>query len=266
MNNVVAVQPRLSVTEAMAERYGMVAKNFEATLRATVVPRETTPEQFAAFLLVCKEYELNPITKEIYAFPTKGGGIQPIVSVDGWANLINSHPAFDGMEFDDTMDEKGNLVAITCRMYRKDRQRPVTATEYMIECRRNTDPWKQWPRRMLRHKAMIQAARYAFGFAGIIEPDEWERSPERPAAAVALPPSPPPAPPAPPAPKVVEVVAEEVEEIAAPDYAALAADIIARMTPENCEEVWEGEVGMLDWPEVQRVELSDAYHAVREPM
>jgi hypothetical protein len=31
---------------------------------------------------------------------------------------------------------------------------------------------------MLRHKALIQAARYAFGFSGIVDPDEWERSPE----------------------------------------------------------------------------------------
>ena len=48
-------------------------------------------------------------------------------------------------------------------------------TEYMAECIRNTDPWKQYPRRMLRHKALIQCARYAFGFAGIVDPDEAER-------------------------------------------------------------------------------------------
>jgi hypothetical protein len=45
----------------------------------------------------------------------------------------------------------------------------------MSECRRSTDVWKQWPARMLRHKATIQAARYAFGFAGIMEQDEAER-------------------------------------------------------------------------------------------
>ena len=45
----------------------------------------------------------------------------------------------------------------------------------MNECRRNTDPWKQWPSRMLRHKATIQAARYAFGFSGIVDQDEAER-------------------------------------------------------------------------------------------
>ena len=96
-------------------------------------------------MLVAKQYDLNPILKEIFAFPTKGGGIQPIVSIDGWANLINSHPAMDGMEFVDELNDKGALVSITCRIYRKDRSHPVAATEYMAECVRNTDTWRQWP-------------------------------------------------------------------------------------------------------------------------
>jgi len=168
-------QPR-SVMISMADRYGMEPAAFEATLRATVVPKETTREQLAAFLLVAKEYNLNPVLKEIYAFPTRGGGIQPIVSVDGWSNLINSHAQCDGVEFDDHLAQDGSLTAITCRIYRKDRGRAIAATEYMAECRRNTDTWKQWPRRMLRHKALIQAARYAFGFSGIYDPDEAERA------------------------------------------------------------------------------------------
>jgi hypothetical protein len=45
----------------------------------------------------------------------------------------------------------------------------------MAECKRDTDTWKKWPARMLRHKAAIQAARYAFGFAGIYDLDEAER-------------------------------------------------------------------------------------------
>lgn len=182
MSTALATAPqaeRRSVLVSMASRFGMEPQAFEATLRATVVPESVSREQFAAFLLVAKEYGLNPLTKEIYAFPTRGGGIQPIVGVDGWANLINSHPACDGFEFTDTFSDKGELVSITCRIFRKDRAHPVEATEYMAECKRNTDTWKQWPRRMLRHKALIQAARYAFGFSGIIDPDEWERHPER---------------------------------------------------------------------------------------
>lgn len=168
--------PRRSVLIDMATRFGMEPAPFEATLRATVVPKDCSKEQFAAFLLVAREYELNPLTKEIYAFPTRAGGIQPIVSIDGWANLINSHPSLDGIEFDDHLDKDGaNLTAITARIWRKDRTKPIVVTEYMAECKRATDPWKQWPRRMLRHKALIQCARYAFGFAGIVDPDEAER-------------------------------------------------------------------------------------------
>jgi phage recombination protein Bet len=175
MNAVATINDRpKSVLLDMASRYGMEPAAFEATLRATVCKGQVSKEEFAAFLLVAKEHRLNPVTKEIYAFPAKGGGIQPIVSVDGWARIINEHPAFDGMEFVDERED-GALVAVTCRMFRKDRSHPIAATEYMSECKRTTDVWAKWPARMLRHKAMIQCARYAFGFSGIMEQDEYER-------------------------------------------------------------------------------------------
>ena len=176
---VAEAQPR-SVLMDMAFRYGMEPKAFEATVRSTCIKpdrqgREASREEFAAFLLVAKEYGLNPLTKEIYAFRDQRGGIMPLVSVDGWANIINSHPAYNGMDFDDVFDERGKILSVSCRMHRKDRDHPTVVTEYLAECSRDTEPWKKWPVRMLRHKAMIQAARYAFGFAGIYDPDEAER-------------------------------------------------------------------------------------------
>lgn len=164
-----------SLMVSMASRYDMAPAKFADTLRATVLPKNTTNEQFAAFLMVAREYDLNPLTKEIYAFPGKGGGITPVVSVDGWIKMANAHPQFDGMEFEDHIHE-GQLQAVTCRVYRKDRGHPTTCTEYMEECRRSTDVWRQWPARMLRHKATIQALRLSFGFSGIVEPDEAERT------------------------------------------------------------------------------------------
>nr|WP_313015925.1 phage recombination protein Bet [Brucella intermedia] len=172
MNQIVTA-PKRSLVDSMAARYDMEPKAFVDAIKASVIKGDCSNEQFAAFLMVAKEYDLNPLTKEIYAFPDRGG-IQPIVSIDGWMKLINSHPQFDGMEFDDNIDD-GKLSSITCRMYRKDRNRAIIVTEYMVECSRNTDPWKKWPARMLRHKAAIQAARYAFGFSGIMEPDEYDR-------------------------------------------------------------------------------------------
>lgn len=176
MSNEIATRPARSVTVDMSERFGMEPAAFEATLRATIFPKDASREQFAAFLLVAKQYALNPLTREIWAFPAKGGGIVPVVSIDGWMRIINDHSAMDGMTFEDIRGEDGGAVeAISCSIYRKDRSRPVSVTEYLAECRRDTDPWKKWPLRMLRHKAAIQAARYAFGFAGIYDQDEAER-------------------------------------------------------------------------------------------
>jgi len=162
-----------SVLMTMASRYSMEPAAFEATVRATCGLSGATREEFAAFLLVANEYRLNPATREIFAFPKKGGGIQPIVSVDGWLNLANSHPQFDGIEVTFEHDDAGKLVSATARVHRKDRSHPVVVTEYLAECVRSTDPWKM-AHRMLRHKAAIQGIRYAFGFSGIMEPDEAE--------------------------------------------------------------------------------------------
>jgi phage recombination protein Bet len=232
MSNVATLPDKTrSVTVYMAERYGMEPAAFESTLRATVIKpdkngRAPSREEFAAFLLVAKEYGLNPITKEIYAFTDKGA-VVPIVSVDGWSNLINSNPHFDGVTFDDHQDDKGNLTSITCNMYRKDRSHPVSVTEYMAECKRDTDPWRRWPRRMLRHKAMIQAARYAFGFAGIYDEDEGERIIE--AKAIPEPPVPPPAPPQ------IESKREET-----PAYVdEYAAALLEAKTGDDMDLAWE---------------------------
>lgn len=165
-----------SVMVRMAERFGMDRVAFERTLMATVVPGgKATPEQVAAVLLVADQYKLNPLTKEIYAFPNRGGGIVPVVGVDGWIKLMNEHPAADGVELVENNDEKGALISVTATVYRKDRAHPIRVTEYFAECARGTDPWRQSPRRMLRHKALIQGLRVAFGFSGIYEPDEAER-------------------------------------------------------------------------------------------
>lgn len=173
MNEMVKSDPSLSVLGSLANHYGMDKAAFVQTIKATIMPGNVTNEQLAAFCLVAKQHGLSPFTKEIFAFPSRGG-IQPVVSIDGWMKLINSHPDFDGMTFVDHFTD-GQLSAITCRMHRKNHTHPVEVTEYMAECKRATDTWKQWPARMLRHKAAIQAARYAFSFAGIMEPDEVER-------------------------------------------------------------------------------------------
>ena len=165
-----------TITGKLAARFDLgdaAGHELAQTLRQTVFKGQVSDAQLTALLVVANQYGLNPWTKEVYAFPDRQNGIVPVVGVDGWARIINEHPMFDGMAF----DQDG--ASCTCTIYRKDRAHPVTVTEFLSECRRNTQPWQSHPRRMLRHKAMIQCARLAFGFAGIHDQDEAERIIER---------------------------------------------------------------------------------------
>lgn len=138
-------------------------------LKGTAFKGQVSDAQMTALLIVANQYRLNPWTKEIYAFPDKNNGIVPVVGVDGWARIINENPQFDGMDFAQDDD------SCTCIIFRKDRSHPIKVTEYLSECKRGTQPWQSHPKRMLRHKAMIQCARLAFGYVGIYDQDEAER-------------------------------------------------------------------------------------------
>jgi phage recombination protein Bet len=160
------------------------------TLKATAFKGEVSDAQMTALLVVANQYALNPWTKEIYAFPDKNNGIVPVVGVDGWSRIINSHPQFDGIEFEQAtnmLELPGAKPApewMGCRIFRKDRSRPIVVREYLDEVYRPpfngkygtvNGPWQSHTKRFLRHKSMIQCARLAFGFGGIYDQDEAER-------------------------------------------------------------------------------------------
>jgi phage recombination protein Bet len=168
MGDIAKIENKTSLLAKFASRYDVEPQKMLATLKATVFKGDISNEQMIALLAVADQHGLNPFLKEIYAFPDKGG-IVPVVGVDGWSRILNEQPQFDGIEFVQD-DEKCTAI-----IHRKDRSHPVKVTEYLAECKRETAPWKSHPRRMLRHKAMIQAARLAFGFTGIYDPDEAER-------------------------------------------------------------------------------------------
>jgi phage recombination protein Bet len=188
-----------SLVARMGEKYGVEPNKMLETLKATAFRQkgndseQVSNEQMMALLVVAEEYGLNPFTKEIYAYPDKGG-IVPVVGVDGWIRIINEHPQLDYVEFhypDDFSESqhKGKCVYdwIEVEIKRKDRSRPVVVREYFDEVVRSvnfTTPWDSHPKRMHRHKALIQAARVAMGFGVIKDEDEADRILERDMGAV----------------------------------------------------------------------------------
>ena len=171
----------------VAQQCQVKPEELQEVLSKTVLPTGTKPEHLMAFLAVAKQHNLNPLTKEIYAFPTKQGGISAVISVDGWNKIMNQHPQFDGIEFNYATDEKGHIFSVTGTIYRKDRQHPIVVTEFLSECNTGSPEWKQRPARMLRHAATKQAIRLAFGLSGVAPEPEAAEEEEPPAPKVVNP-------------------------------------------------------------------------------
>lgn len=190
MSNLITVQ-----IDQLAARFDLPqSPELYEVLKSTAF-KDANDAQLSALLIVAKQYGLNPWTKEIYAFPDKKNGIIPVVSVDGWARIINGNPAFDGMDFnfsEEMVDMPGAACPAPawteCVIHRKDRAHPTIIREYLDEVYRAPfqakgqngsyevkGPWQSHPKRFSRHKAMIQCARMAFGFGGIYDQDEADR-------------------------------------------------------------------------------------------
>jgi hypothetical protein len=124
---------------------------------------------------------LDPLSNEIYATELSSeSGKKPriffVVGVDGWSKIINAHPQFDGMSLMESVPDGDELPQyFECTIFRKDRKVATSVREYMHEAHTNQGAWLTHPRRMLRHKAMVQCARICFGLSGIYEPDEAQR-------------------------------------------------------------------------------------------
>ncbi len=160
-----------SAIQVMASRMSVEPAKLFETLKATVFQKATN-EELMALIVVANSYQLNPFTREIYAFPAKGGGIVPVVSVDGWNSMLIRQPDFDGIEFEFVEGEDGVPVSCTATIHVKGRAHPCRITEYYAECVRNTEPWKNMPHRMLRNRTLCQASRVAFGFSGVHHEEE----------------------------------------------------------------------------------------------
>lgn len=190
-----ATGQRPSLIQKFADRYSVDPTKLMNTLKATAFrqrnDKEVSNEQMMALLIVADQYKLNPFTKEIFAYDDKGA-IVPVVSVDGWARIMNEHPQFNGVEFRYSEEivtmPGGKPCPAWCEavIYRRDRERPIIVREYLDEVyqeprgeKKYAGPWQTHTKRFLRHKTLIQGNRVAFGFAGIYDEDEAARIVER---------------------------------------------------------------------------------------
>jgi phage recombination protein Bet len=172
-----------SIVDRSVQRSGLSYDSFVRLIIQSALSRLSiwTQADLDRLLLLAERLGLDPLNNEIYATEAaaesgKKSRIVYVVGVDGWSKIINSHPQFDGMKFVESAPGDDELpLYIECTIYRKDRKVATSIREYMYEAHTSQGAWLTHPRRMLRHKAMVQCARTCFGLGGLYEPDEAER-------------------------------------------------------------------------------------------
>lgn len=121
-------------------------------------------------LVACEALQLSPVGREVFAIkgPDQRSGVQIVIGLEGWLRLMDQHPAFEGMQFIESEElEEGVPSWIECKIYRRDRRKPISAKEYLSESKRGEGAWLTHPRRMLRNKSLVQCARLAFALPSL---------------------------------------------------------------------------------------------------
>ena len=175
--------PTQSILDRSVQRSGLSYDSFVRLIIQSALSRLSIWSQadLDRLLLLAERLGLDPLSNEIYATEVvPESGKKPriffVVGVDGWSKIINAHPQFDGMRFVESAPGDDELPQyFECTIFRKDRKVATSVREYMHEAHTNQGAWLTHPRRMLRHKAMVQCARICFGLSGIYEPDEAQR-------------------------------------------------------------------------------------------
>lgn len=181
--------------------------------------KEATIAECRIFLETCKQYHLNPFTKEAYLihYDNKNGDTASTIVLGKtcYMKMAEAHPQYDGFEAGViVMDEAAGelihregsivyqgetLVGGWAKTYRKDRSRPFYEEVNFSEYDTKKSMWVTKPATMIRKVALVHTLREAFPatFGGLIdesevpvdaEADFRELSAEEAAAAGTVPP------------------------------------------------------------------------------
>lgn len=156
--------------------------------------KEATIAECRIFLETCKQYHLNPFTKEAYLihYDNKNGDTASTIVLGKtcYMKMAEAHPQYDGFEAgvivfvpevgelihrEGSIIYKGeDLVGGWAKTYRKDRSRPFYEEVNFSEYDTKKSLWVTKPATMIRKVALVHTLREAFPatFGGLIDESE----------------------------------------------------------------------------------------------
>src|SRR5689334_782564 len=99
----------------LAATYQMEQKDFIAAVKAQCFKDGAASDtQLMMLVSFARQYSLNPLAKECYAF-VKDGKVTIGVQSDGWSTIANRDPDYDGQEMEYEFGANNEPLAITSK-------------------------------------------------------------------------------------------------------------------------------------------------------
>lgn len=156
-----------------SELLGTDPQRAEDILVHQLRPKNARRDQVSAFVGICIQMGLNPLNREIACWIDRHQRLVTVICIDGWIKIAQRESTYKGYTYSYVHGSNGEIVSCTVNVRRSDWPDLASATEFMAECKLDTDCWQKWPARMLRHRAFAQAIRLAYGVSGYL-PEEAE--------------------------------------------------------------------------------------------
>jgi phage recombination protein Bet len=169
----------------------------EIELIKTTSASGATESELKAFIYLCREYNLDPLKKEIY-FIKYAGKSTTLTSRDGYLKIANLNKNFDGLESDvvyvgDKLTkkedgsihieygeshlafDKSKLTGAYCNVFRKDRKKATAVFVSVKDYYKKGAPiWEQYVNAMILKVAEGMALKRAFAISGLVTKEEIE--------------------------------------------------------------------------------------------
>lgn len=137
---------------------------------------EVSDQELVMFINLCKYQKLNPFLNEAYLVKFGSQPAQIITSKEAFMKRAENHPAYEGFEAGIIVERDGELKEIEgavklsndkliggwAKIYRSDRQKPITTRISLEEFGKGQSTWKTQPLNMIRKSAIVNAQREAF--------------------------------------------------------------------------------------------------------
>lgn len=137
---------------------------------------DVSDQELVMFINLCKYQKLNPFLNEAYLVKFGSQPAQIIVSKEAFMKRAENHPQYKGFEAGIIVERNGELVEVEgavkltndkliggwAKIYRGDRDKPITTRISLEEFSKGQATWKQMPLNMIRKSAIVNAQREAF--------------------------------------------------------------------------------------------------------